>query len=218
MGDLLFVLSKGKLGREADYLSWYGSRHLGDVKRVPGVDDGALYTIAKPEDAARWEVAARYPLSAPIGDVLGGLFARSGTADMPLTDAIDGTSVLMLAASPIRERVRADGGADRNDGTLFVVLTNATEGDDDTFNDWYNDRHIPDVLAVPGFIAAQRFTISAAVPGQMSPWRYLSLYEVAPENLEVSMADLQSRAGTDKMPLSPTLSNDVYATLFARAA
>jgi hypothetical protein len=218
MGDLLFVLSNGKPGREADYAGWYASQHLGDVKRVPGVDDGALYTIAKPEEAPRWSVAARYPLSQPVSDVLGGIFARSGSDDMPLTDAIDGGSVLMLAASPIRERVRAEGGADRTDGTLFVVLTNATEGDDDTFNAWYNDRHIPDVLAVPGFIAAQRFTVASAIPGQTSPWRYLSLYEVAPENLDASMAELQSRAGGEQMPLSPTLSGDVYAALFARAA
>ncbi|MBV9843303.1 MAG: hypothetical protein JOY99_17500 [Sphingomonadaceae bacterium] len=218
MDELLLVLSNGKPGREADYVQWYSSQHLDDVKRVPGVADGGLYTITKPDDAARWSVAARYPLSQPVESVLQGLFERTGTDAMPLTDAIDGKSVLMMGATPIGPRVRAEGVDDRQDGVIFVVLTNATEGDDDDFNGWYSDQHIPDVLAVPGFIAAQRFKVAAETAGKASPWRYLSLYEVAPEDLDASMAELQARAGGEKMPLSPTLANDVYATLFSRAA
>ena len=37
---------------------------------------------------------------------------------------------------------------------MFLGLTNATEGRDDEFNDWYDNRHLPDVLAVEGFVAA----------------------------------------------------------------
>ena len=32
---------------------------------------------------------------------------------------------------------------------VFVVLTNATPGKDEAFNDWYTNQHIPDVLAIP---------------------------------------------------------------------
>ena len=32
----------------------------------------------------------------------------------------------------------------------FVVLTNAVDGKDDTFNEWYTNTHLGDVLAVPG--------------------------------------------------------------------
>ena len=39
----------------------------------------------------------------------------------------------------------------------FVVLTNPTSGKEAEYNKWYNDQHIPDVLNVPGFVAAQRF-------------------------------------------------------------
>ena len=39
----------------------------------------------------------------------------------------------------------------------FVVLTNAVEGKDDAFDEWYTNTHLGDVLAVPGFVSAQRF-------------------------------------------------------------
>ena len=37
---------------------------------------------------------------------------------------------------------------------VFVVLTNAASGKEDAYNDWYTNRHIPDVLAIPGLVAA----------------------------------------------------------------
>ena len=62
---------------------------------------------------------------------------------------------------------------------VFVVLTNASGGRDDEFNEWYNNQHIPDVLKIPGFVAAQRFNIAGAqMDGATSPWRYLALYEL----------------------------------------
>jgi len=39
----------------------------------------------------------------------------------------------------------------------FVVLTNPTSSKEAEYNEWYNKQHIPDVLNVPGFVAAQRF-------------------------------------------------------------
>jgi hypothetical protein len=36
----------------------------------------------------------------------------------------------------------------------FVVLTNAVEGKDDAFDDWYTNTHLGDVLAVPGSVGS----------------------------------------------------------------
>ena len=40
---------------------------------------------------------------------------------------------------------------------LLISLSNAVEGKEDEFNDWYTNRHMLDLLAVDGFVAAQRF-------------------------------------------------------------
>ena len=45
--------------------------------------------------------------------------------------------------------------------SALVVMTNAVAGKDGEFNDWYDKVHILEMLKVPAFAAAQRFT---AVP------------------------------------------------------
>lgn len=89
----------------------------------------------------------------------------------------------------------------------FVVLTNATDERHDEFNTWYNERHIPDVLAVPGFVAAQRFRLAGAQPGGRTdaPWKYLALYEIETDDLKGTLDALSARAGTDAMVISETL-------------
>jgi hypothetical protein len=63
---------------------------------------------------------------------------------------------------------------------IFVVQTNAAEGRDDEYNDWYNAVHIPDALAVAGFVAAQRFRICDTQRGtaRSYPYRYMTIYEM----------------------------------------
>ena len=41
---------------------------------------------------------------------------------------------------------------------LFLVLTNPIEGEDEAFNNWYDTQHVPEVLDVPGVIAASGTT------------------------------------------------------------
>ena len=43
---------------------------------------------------------------------------------------------------------------------LFLVFTNAVAGREDEFHQWYDDTHIPDVLAVPGVASAQRYVVA----------------------------------------------------------
>ena len=39
----------------------------------------------------------------------------------------------------------------------FFVFSNPVAGHEDEYNKWYNEQHAPDVVAVPGFVTAQRF-------------------------------------------------------------
>ena len=94
----------------------------------------------------------------------------------------------------------------------FVVFTNAVEGREDEFNRWYDDRHIPDVLAVPGFVAAQRL---AANPVRGTPTHgYLTIYDMQTDDIEAVFADLATRVGTDRMPLSDALQRDALSSVY----
>jgi len=42
---------------------------------------------------------------------------------------------------------------------VFAVLTNPVEGREAEFNAWY-DRHLHDILRLPGLVSAQRFRLS----------------------------------------------------------
>jgi len=89
---------------------------------------------------------------------------------------------------------------------VIVVLTNASSGRDDEFNEWYNNQHIPDVLKIPGFVAAQRFRLAdAQMDGTTSPWRYLALYELDTDDLAGALKELATRVGTPAMVMSDSL-------------
>jgi hypothetical protein len=188
--------------------------------RVPGVASGHVYSLhptARPQQDKRWAHAARFELLKPAEEVMVDVRKRLGTPDMPGTDALDPALTVLLAATPLRPRVEV---AKPRGGTLLqVVLTNARPGQDEVFNTWYNERHIPDVLTVPGFLAAQRFKVASLSPAKPSPWAYLALYEVAAEMAAESQAELSVRAGGPKMPLSETLERETtYVSVFRMLA
>ena len=89
---------------------------------------------------------------------------------------------------------------------IMLVFTNAVDGQDDTFNSWYDNRHLRDILAVPGVVAAQRFelaplTIAETQDAPAPAHRYLTVYELDRDSDEV-MKEFLARMGTDAMPLS----------------
>jgi hypothetical protein len=94
----------------------------------------------------------------------------------------------------------------------FVVLTNPTSGKDTEYNRWYNEQHIPDVLNVPGFVAAQRFRLADSETGDKHPHRYLALYEIETDDLAGALKELQSRVGTADMVMSDAIDLKGVAT------
>jgi hypothetical protein len=67
-------------------------------------------------------------------------------------------------------------GAERH---LWIVFTNSEPGRDDEFNAWYDEHHVKEIVAVPGFVWGQRLALHPDQrPGQAPPpWRYAVLYE-----------------------------------------
>jgi hypothetical protein len=96
----------------------------------------------------------------------------------------------------------------------FVVFTNAVKDRDDEFNSWYDDRHIPDVLAVPGFTAVQRFRLAETSPSQTFTHNYLALYEIETDDLAQVRRALSEVAGTDAMYISDSFDRTNALTRF----
>lgn len=77
------------------------------------------------------------------------------------------------------------------------------------FNDWYTHEHLPERIAVPGFLRARRYV--ADLPGPPPTWRYFTLYETA------TLAVLRSPEYLHALD-NPTPGTRRYMPLFADMA
>lgn len=58
-------------------------------------------------------------------------------------------------------------------GTIVIVTVDVEPAWEADMNRWYDEEHIPGLLAVPGYLSARRFVAVSGGP------KYMSLYEVA---------------------------------------
>jgi hypothetical protein len=102
---------------------------------------------------------------------------------------------------------------------LMIVGSNPTDpAHEAAFNEWYSDTHLDDVLAVAGFQAARRYSLSDARPmvgTEASPFGYLAIYEIESDDLEQTGRDVQAALDSGAIPISDTfdlshLSIDFY--------
>ncbi len=87
----------------------------------------------------------------------------------------------------------------------LVVVSDPVPGKEEEYNRWYNEQHLPDVLKVPGFGAAQRF--KAMGDGGL-PGKYIALYEMdcdSPKAAEAALAELYKIADTPQLFISDAI-------------
>jgi hypothetical protein len=80
---------------------------------------------------------------------------------------------------------------------IMLAFTQPTSPEsDEAFNEWYSNKHIHDLVTIPGVIAATRYEIAQAVetlPGvEGPPQKYLAIYEIEGD----TEADLEAFAET----------------------
>lgn len=97
----------------------------------------------------------------------------------------------------------------------FVVFTNAKPGQDEAFDRWYEGQHFPDVLRVPGFVAAQRFMLSDEQRSEDArAWKYMALYDIETDDIAAVLAELDRRLGTDDMPATDAMADERMPFMF----
>jgi len=99
----------------------------------------------------------------------------------------------------------------------LLAFTNPVPGREDEFNRWYDERHVPDLLAVPGFVSARRFALTDAT-GQGKPdWTYLAMYELETDDPDALMAEVRARIGSGAIPATDALDRGTVGGLIATA-
>src|SRR3712207_9140335 len=79
---------------------------------------------------------------------------------------------------------------------VLLVHSNCPADQEKAFNHWYDTVHVPDILGVEGFVAAQRFKLAGPGPqtvtrdGQPAVAQYLALYELDTDDTGAAMKRL----------------------------
>jgi hypothetical protein len=69
----------------------------------------------------------------------------------------------------------------------YFVFSNPVAGQEAQYNKWYNEQHQVDVVAVPGFVTAQRFVMNELPlyrQAELQLPKYLVVYKIVTDDLE----------------------------------
>lgn len=99
----------------------------------------------------------------------------------------------------------------------MVVESEPGDPDEEAeYNRWYRDVHIPQLLAVPGFVSARRFKVRQEIATGVSPKpAYLTVYELEADDLDAPLSEMRRTRGDridpdNPPPLSPSTVVTVY--------
>lgn len=96
----------------------------------------------------------------------------------------------------------------------MVVLSNPVPGREQECNEWYETVHIPDMLAMPGFVAAQRSTMACSI-AESNPYQYLAIYTIETEDLDTVVGGLLKAAESGNLYVSEALdAANAYAVIY----
>ncbi len=99
------------------------------------------------------------------------------------------------------------------DRIRMITLSSPQAGRDEAYNRWYDHQHIGDVLRVPGVLSAKRFSLAPGLGA--GRWRYMAVFDLASTDTARVLGDLQSRLGTDAMPMTDAIDPDSVSLFFA---
>lgn len=96
---------------------------------------------------------------------------------------------------------------------LLVAISNAQSGREDEFNTWYETVHMPEVLELPGFTAAQRFEPAQTGDG---PARYMAVYDIDGD-ADAAMAGLMNAVRDGKFTMTDAIDSKTVAMTLYKA-
>jgi hypothetical protein len=94
----------------------------------------------------------------------------------------------------------------------YLVFSDAVAGKEDEYNRWYDTQHAPDVVAVPGFVTAQRLVAAdAQLRKTAPPTKYLVVYQIVTNDLAAVNREVVRRIQTGQTVMSPAFDGTASA-------
>jgi hypothetical protein len=189
---VLLVDSRPANGATAAFDDWYDREHLPHLLGLAEIVSSRRYR-AEPSIYGEMPAFEHLAVHEIDTDDLSGVFDRIRAGRPTMSPAFERGGP-GLAFVQIGEQSSPDPVVTGSDQHLLLVQTQPVEGRDDEFNDWYDNFHLPHVLAVPGFVSVRRFETRPGPDGALATHRYMSLYELRTNDHEATMDGLRAAA------------------------
>jgi hypothetical protein len=184
----LFLAFSTFTGERATFEAWYDDEHIPQVLSAPGMAGAQRFVVDETKPlpgvaSVDYGHLALYELQGdptPFREEVKRLL-MSGEMVLPDFMVQPFKTLFLKAVSAPFHSENLDATTDWNDRHLFFAWSRHT-GDDATFERWYDEVHIPQIMSAPGMLRAQRFEPSDVkpLPGVETPdLVHLALYEIA---------------------------------------
>ena len=189
-------------GREADYAAWFDGPHRQALAGLRGFRAADRFELTPeqvmPDIPQPWRFASVYDFALPTPEIdlpaLAPLLAEA--RDAGLID--DATETERIHSYRMYQDWRS-GPNHRRDkpfSGMFIIFANFVAGMERDYHEWYENVHMPEVSAVPGFAAMRRGRLS---PVQIEPRRYCPGSDIVmcaqqTDDLRFSILDFSARA------------------------
>jgi hypothetical protein len=96
---------------------------------------------------------------------------------------------------------------------LLLAMNGPTPGpgDEDTYNRWYDEVHVPDLMAIPGVLSARRYKVLDSKLPESARLPYVSAYEIETDSIDAVFKAM----GTQMRPFSPAFDRAHSAHILA---
>lgn len=218
--SLLFLYGNAFGGREEAYHAWY-DQHIREMVRVPGVQSAQRFTALNPAFAQAFPpppapYLATYEFDGDPAVVWGAVMAGidSGAVSAP-TDAADPAALSVQVWAPHKGLVENQSATPRGERSRYFVFGNCLAGQEQAYTEWYDNTHLSEVLAVPGVLSAQRYTLAEPEFAQGTPatHRYLALYEFEGD-ADAVMSGIRAKSASGEMVMHGSLDLETVTMSF----
>ena len=99
----------------------------------------------------------------------------------------------------------------------YVVLSKPVAGREEEYNRWYSEKHLTDVIAVPGFVSAQRFRITDPQAEGAPAQPYMAIYTMRTDQPEAVLDQLRVLVETGQMDMSEAFDQESVVCILYEA-
>jgi hypothetical protein len=97
----------------------------------------------------------------------------------------------------------------------MIVFTNAVEGKDKDFNDWYQNTHLKQIVSIKSYVQAQRFRFHTnIVPNGPNPARYMAIYDIETDDINAALGAMNDLAASGGLSVPDSMDQAIVGAVY----